>query len=101
MNKIIKIGENNCWYITGDFSSQGDLILETNNYEYNTINKKRYFYGIKSNGRSFFYDNEAQKFNEIKIIEANTNYKKFESRLIKLKLVNDEKDYFLSCNFYI
>ena len=95
LNKIIKIGENNCWYITGDFSSQGDLILETNTYEYDTINKKRYFYGIKSNGRPFFYNNEDHKFNELKTIEANTDNKKFESRLIKLKLVNDVKDYFL------
>ena len=30
---------------------------------------------------------------------AITDYNKFESQLIKINLVNDDKDYFLSCSF--
>ena len=102
LNKRIKIGEDHCWYITSEFSSKGDLILETNIYNNNEPHNTRFFYGIKSNGRPLFYDNDNNDndiFTENKIIEAIATNAKFESQLIKIKLVNNDKDYYLSCSF--
>ena len=100
LNKRIQIGEEQCWFIRMDFSSKGDLIMETNEYNKNVAINTRYFYGIKSNGRPFFYNSINNKFEEKIAIEANTNFFNYESQLIKIKLVNDdEKDYYLSCSF--
>ena len=101
LNKRIQIGGGQCWYITSEYSSQGDLIFETNRYEEYNIHTTRYFYGIKSNGRLLFYDDTNNEFVEQKTIEAITVKQKFESQLIKINLENDDdnKDYFLSCSF--
>ena len=100
LNKIIQIGEEQCWYIKADFSSNGDLIMETNKYDKINIDINRYFYGIKSNGRPLFYNYSNGKFEEQKTLKANTTNYKFESQIIKIKLENDdEKDYYLTCSF--
>ena len=99
LNEKIQIGTDQCWYITKTFSSEGDLILETNIYEDPAINTARYFYGIKSNGRPFFYDDINDNYYEHKTMMATTDSNKFESQLIKINIVGDEKDYFLSCSF--
>ena len=51
LNKIIKIGVENCWYINMAFSSNKDLIIESHIYNFSSIDYSRYFYGIKKNGR--------------------------------------------------
>ena len=99
LNKRTKIGENRCLFVTSDFSSQGDLIIETNIYDEYSIDKNRYFYGIKSNGRLLFYDNDNDNFIEQKAITADTTYNKFESQLKRIKFVNDENDYYFNFNY--
>ena len=59
LNKRIQIGGGQCWYITSEYSSQGDLIFETNRYEEYNVHTTRYFYGIRSNGRLLFYDDTS------------------------------------------
>ena len=98
LNKLVQIGVDQCWFIRKSYSSNGDLILETNIYQ-REPNKFRYFYGIKSNGRPFFYDSINEVFTETKTIEAITNYNIFESQSIKINLVDDDKDYYLTCSF--
>ena len=97
-NKINQIGISNTRYTSIEFSSKKDLIIGSFIYTQN-ITKQRYFYGITSNGRSLFYDQENDKFiNEIKM-NANTSFKKYEYELIRINLINgDEKDYYLSCS---
>ena len=99
LNKINKIGISNTRYTSIEFSSKKDLIIESFIYTPKT-DKERYFYGITSNGRALFYDQENEKFiNEI-TINANTSFRKYEYELIRINLINgDEKDYYLSCSF--
>ena len=99
LNNIIILGVGQCWYIKKSYSSNEDLILETNVYNDSIKNDYRYFYGIKSNGRPLFYDSTNEVFTEEKILEAITDYKLFESQSIKINLVNDDKDYYLTCSF--
>ena len=49
LNKITQFGGDDCWYLTKCFSSQGDLIIESNEKIYNTGN---------NNGRLLFYDKQ-------------------------------------------
>jgi len=96
LNKKIQIGIDNCYFLGVSFSSENDLIIESNTvYEDNdNIYKNRYFYGIKSNGRPFFNEDG----NEHKIIEDVSGTIKYESQLIKIKINtnNDNKDYYMS-----
>ena len=99
LNKRTKIGVDECQYISMDFSSNGDLIIESNIYNKNR-KKPRYFYGIKFNGRPLFYDQENNVYKYQKTIDSITNGYMLESQLIRIKLYNeDEKDYYLSCTF--
>ena len=98
LNKINNLGEVSTWYMGSDISSNGDLIIES--FIYTTqASPERFFYGIKSNGRSLFYDSQNDKFiNQITIL-SNTSIPKFEFQFIKIKLINDDKDYYLSSCF--
>jgi hypothetical protein len=82
-----------------DISSNRDLIIQSIRYFSGTLIKERVFYGIKSNGRELFYDEEENKFINQITINSSTIYKKFESEFIKIKLINDDKDYYLSSSF--
>ena len=42
LNKLVQIGVEHCWYIRKSYSSNGDLILETNVYQ-TEPNNFRYF----------------------------------------------------------
>ena len=96
-NRINQIGIQENWYMGYDISSKGDLIIQSSRYYLGQVIKERYFYGIKSNGRELFYDEGENKFINQKIIISNSNYKKFETEFIKIKLINDdENDYYLS-----
>ena len=99
LNKRTKVGVEECQYISMDFSSNGDLIIESNIYNRNR-KKPRYFYGIKYNGRPFFYDQENNEYKYQKTIDSITNGYMLESQLLRIKLYNDdENDYYLSCTF--
>ena len=96
LNQRNQIGDKKTWYMASDFSSYGDLIIESFIYSNDQAFPERFFYGIKSNGRPLFYNLENDKFiNQIKIL-SNSPYPKFESELIRIKLLNDDKDYFIS-----
>ena len=99
LNVRIQLGVLDTWYMTSDLSSEGDLIIESFNYNITSVPKERYFYGLKSNGRPLFYK-ESSGYTNQKILISNTEYFKFESQLIRLRLsTEDEKDYFLSSSF--
>ena len=98
LNKINQISISNTRYTSIEFSSKKDLIIGSFIYTKN-IAKQRYFYGITSNGRSLFYDQENDKFINEKTINADISSQKYEHELIRIKLINcDEKDYYLSCS---
>ena len=94
LNKNNQIGFHNNWYMGYDISTKGDLIIGSLQY-YDSF-ADRYFYGIKSNGREFFYNEERSEFiNHIKII-SNTAVNKYESEFVRIKLAtDDENDYYL------
>ena len=101
LNRRNLIGINDTRYMNSDFSSKGDLIIESFPYipfDDGAINI-RFLYVIKSNGRALFYDEEKNEF--IYQINITTSpIKKFESQLIKINLIGDEeKDYYISCSF--
>ena len=101
LNRMNNLGVIKTWYMGSDISSNGDLIIESYIYDNDKAIPERYFYGIKSNGRALFYDNQNDKFiNQITIL-SNTSIPIFEFQFIKIKLINDDKDYYLSSSFGI
>ena len=100
LNKINLLGGFGTWFIGTDFSSKGDLIIQS--FDYGGDNQfERFFYGIKKNGRNYFYiGNNNKYFNQISITST-TTVTKYESEFIKINLINDieEKDYYLSTCF--
>ena len=100
LNKINELGVMHTWYMSSAFSSKGDLIIESLIYLYNSAFKDRYFYGIKSNGRPLFYDQENDKFINQIFLQSTSDFAKYEFNMIRIKLVNnDDKDYYLSSCF--
>ena len=94
LNKINQLGEYVYQYFGTDLSSKGDLIIQSFKYIYTSVDTKRYIYGIKNNGRSFFY--KVNKFYNLISIDSNSNAFKYESEFFHIKLTNSENDYFLS-----
>ena len=100
LNKMNELGVIKTWYIASDFNSKGDLIIQSFIYEDDKIFQERYFYGIQSNGRPLFYDQENNKFNIQITILSTSLFPKFESEFIRIKLTNDDdKDYYLTSSF--
>ena len=101
LNNIIKIGGLKYRYINFASYSNGDMVIETTSYP---GEPKRYFYGLKRNGRPLF-KNKNNNNEEIPyyMIETNrfNNYKgKYESKSIIIKSSetgeNNGKEYFIS-----
>ena len=101
LNKINELGVLNTWYMSPVISSKGDLIIESLIYLFNFPFKDRHFYGIKSNGRPLFYDQETDKFINQIFLQSTSDEPKFESIMIRIKLANtdDNKEYYLSSCF--
>ena len=100
LNNMIQLGIDEIWYMTSDYSSNNDLIIESHLYNETKPMIERYFYGIHSNGRPLFYDNDNQTYINFKQFTVDTIFSKFESQLIKIKLFNnEEKDYYLNIGF--
>ena len=53
LNNIIVFGDKNCRYVNFGMFSNGDMVVSTTIYP---KTKKRYFYGLKQNGRPYFSD---------------------------------------------
>ena len=60
LNNIIWIGEENYRYINFALFSNGDMIIETTN---NPGTTKRIFFGMKKDGREFFYKDNEWRYN--------------------------------------
>ena len=60
LNNIIWIGEENYRYINLALFSNGNMIIETTN---NPGTTKRIFYGMKKDGREFFYKDNNWRYN--------------------------------------
>ena len=91
LTNIIKIGQLKYRFINFATNLNGDMIVLINSL--NTI-KKRYFFGIKKNGR-FFFENELSYFYS----KDSSSYRyEGESLFIQLSNNNDtnEKDYFFT-----
>ena len=100
LNRINELGADKAWYMTSDISSKGDLIIETLLYDEERLFNERYYYGIKSNGRPLFYDQDDNKFINQICLESTSGVVKFESIMTRIKLTNnDNKDYYLSSCF--
>ena len=95
LNKMNRLGGEITWYFGSDFTSKGDFIIQSFDYDDRNVKTKRYLYGIKNNGRALFY--LRNKFSTIISIDSTSNVIKFESQFLRIKLINDdENDYFLS-----
>ena len=51
INNIIKLGEENATYSHFSFNSNGDMIIDTTSFP---VNKERFFFGLKQNGKFYF-----------------------------------------------
>ena len=100
LNNMIQLGIDEVWYMTSDFSSNNDLIIESHLYNGKEPVIERFFYGIRANGRSLFYNSDNHININYKQFTVNTGFKIYESQLIKIKLFNNgEKDYYLHIGF--
>ena len=100
LNNIIEIGGLACRYINFASYSNGDMVIETTTYP---EEPKRYFYGLKKNGRPFFKNENTQEESPYYVIDTSeqNNYKgKYESSafIIKSSEIGEGngKEYFLS-----
>ena len=100
LNNIIQIGGLNYRYINFASFSNGDMVVETTCYP---GEPKRYFYGLKSNGRPFFTDKTTKEETPYYVIETNgqNNHKgKYESEPMIIKSSEsgsgNGKEYYLS-----
>ena len=103
LNNIIKIGGLKYRYVNIASYSNGDMVVETTCYE---GEPKRYFYGLKKNGRAFFKDKNNKKETPYYMKETNeqgTSHKgKFEAEAIVIKSSEsgegNGKEYFFSAS---
>ena len=98
LNNIIQIGPLNYRYINFASYSNGDMVVETTAFP---GENKRYFYGLKNDGRPFFTDKNTHEETPRYVIETNSqNKNKYESQAIIIKSSengdDNGKEYFLS-----
>ena len=98
LTNVILIGEKNCKYIDFASFSNGDLILLSSS---NPGSLKRYFYGIKKDGREFFNDesfNNTLQVNNEQTSGGYNNYR-YEAEIFIAKInngTNKDKEYLIS-----
>ena len=97
ITRIINIGDLNYRYMDFASYSNGDMVVETTSFPQE---RRRMFYGLKTNGRPFFKDKSNNKETPYYSINVESNdFVKFESVGIAIKLSNIEnngKEYFFS-----
>ena len=85
LNNIIVFTAAGSYYVSLATTGDGDLICISNAYE----KTKKYFYGLKSNGRPYFKENNIEtSFNEI-----DTGTQRNEGNIYALKLNGGDKEY--------
>ena len=89
LNNIIRLGEDNLRYIHFSFNSNGDMIIDSSAYP---ISDERKFFGLKKNGRFFFFNDTNNKETPFYSLTANHNRGRIEgeSHFIKLTSNNSE-----------
>ena len=102
LNNIIQIGPLNYRYINFASYSNGDMVVETTSYP---AAPKRYFYGLKNDGRPFFTDKTTHEETPRYVIETNHQIQnKYESQAIIIKSSengdDNGKEYFLSVSTF-
>ena len=80
LNRRNPIGIIETRYMNSDLNSKGDLITVSFPFEKNTTNI-RFIYGIKSNGRALFYEEESNEF-IYQINMTTSELQKYESQLV-------------------
>ena len=96
LTNIILIGEKDCQYIDFASFSNGDLILLSSS---NPGSLKRYFYGIKKDGREFFNDTSFNNILEVNDAEQDFDNYRFEAEIFIAKINNEtnkDKEYLIS-----
>ena len=96
LNNIIRLGNEYFRFVHFSSNLNGDMIVDTSAYpEVDPIYKERRFFGLKSNGRFYFKDdnNEETPFASI-FIDKMKPYS--ESCFIQLSNTDDNKEYLLS-----
>ena len=94
LNRKNPLVDSDTSFIYSDFSSNGDLIIES--FEYSHI----FLYGIKSNGRPLFYDEGNNEFTYQINIATQSNQNSENPILEKRNLFGyDEKNYYIRLNF--
>ena len=91
-NKIIIIGEEKFRYINFVTLSNGDMIIETSPFP---ANNKRIFYGLKNNGRYYFYNRNRKEETPFKYLIADEmeEYKYESGNSI---IINNGKEYIVN-----
>ena len=84
LNRMNQIGEIHTWYMVSDFSSYGDLIIQSFIYLNDRAYPERYIFGIKSNGRPLFYDKDNGKFINEMTLCSTSIYPKFEAQIKRI-----------------
>ena len=96
LNHIIKLGNHPYRYNHFSYSSNGDLIIDTESFP---ITQERKFFGIKKDGKEYFTDNSGNKnFHSSIIVNYNDGRIEGESCFIKIKSLISEyngKEYLL------
>ena len=86
INKIIRIGDHNFRYIHFSYFSNGDMIIDTSAYP---ISQERRFFGLKTNGR-FFFDNEETPYCSINV---DHDKGRIEGESYRITIKSDNIDY--------
>ncbi len=90
---IIQIGPTSFTDIIPTVGEQGDLLIESSVF----LNAFRYFYGLKSNGRAYFYDYSENSFTPYKELNLTLETPKFisENMIIKIDSLSKVSRFFL------
>ena len=96
-DNLITIKKN---YRGGQFATNlnGDMFIEYSNDNSNSY-YKRFFVGLKKNGRGFFPNENIYKEKDVKYIDSTTGYGRYESRNLFVCLADDltrKKEYLFS-----
>ena len=86
-DNLITIKKN---YRGGQFATNlnGDMFIEYSNDNGNSL-YKRFFVGLKKNGRGFFPDENIYKEKDVKYTDSSTGYGRYESRNLFVCLADD------------
>ncbi len=94
LTNIIQIGHNNSRYINFVTTKNGGMIVETTACPGDS---KRIFYGLKSNGKGYFFDRLTNKETPFYIFNSATNFR-YESAVSIIQISNNHTD---NDNLYI